>query len=442
MRGHVPPSLWIPFEFTLIWPLCKTRLSTLWQKPRWQSQRSDLSCSWSAGLHTSQEGFCPTPLCRSSVIMVSKLMFGNFESFSYLHRVSMGLRSGDWLGHSRTLMCFFLTHSFVALALYFGSLSCWNTHPWPIFNALALTVHGPVHSPFNAVQLSCPLSRTPPQSIMFPPPCLIVGIVFLGPQTAFLLLQTRWVDTKELDFGLIWPQHFHSVLFWIIGKLQTSLYMCFFEQGDLRVLQDFSPSRRSVLPIVFLVTFVLAALRSLTRSSRVVLGWFLTVQCFMIIETPQGEILLGAPDRGRLTVSLCFFHTPAVVTFSPSSLAMVVLPIPVLCRSTTLFLTSLDSSLVLVVVESLFAGELPVSASDVTMHMAHLSGNTCVECRSLCRIGWIIQDFRETCVLCSLTFRLEIKMPWRQTPSRKKNAVMFTNVMTNAYQDQINAGFF
>ncbi len=41
----------------------------------------------------------------------------------------------------------------------------------------------------------------------------------------------------------------------------------------------------------------------------------------------------------------------------------------------------------------------------------------------------------------SLTFRLETKMPWRQTPSRKKKAVVFTNVMTNTYQDQLHAGF-
>uniref|UniRef100_A0A4W5L8L6 Protein kinase domain-containing protein n=1 Tax=Hucho hucho TaxID=62062 RepID=A0A4W5L8L6_9TELE len=27
---------------------------------------SNVSCSWPPGLHTSQEGFCPTPLCRSS----------------------------------------------------------------------------------------------------------------------------------------------------------------------------------------------------------------------------------------------------------------------------------------------------------------------------------------------------------------------------------------
>ena len=54
------------------------------------------------------------------------------QTFSSLHRFSMGLSSGDWLGHSRTLMCFFLSHSFVALAVCFGSLSCWNTHPRPI----------------------------------------------------------------------------------------------------------------------------------------------------------------------------------------------------------------------------------------------------------------------------------------------------------------------
>ncbi len=52
-----------------------------------------------------------------------------------------------------------------------------------------------------------------------------------------------------------------------------------------------------VLPIVFLLTMVPATLRSLTRSSHLVLDWFLTV--LMIIETPRGEILHGAPVRGR-----------------------------------------------------------------------------------------------------------------------------------------------
>ncbi len=41
----------------------------------------------------------------------------------------------------------------------------------------------------------------------------------------------------------------------------------------------------------------------------------------------------------------------------------------------------------------------------------------------------------------SLTFRLETKLPWHQTPSRKKKAFMFTNVMTNTYQGQLYDGF-
>ncbi len=52
-----------------------------------------------------------------------------------------------------------------------------------------------------------------------------------------------------------------------------------------------------------------------------------------------------------------------------------------------------------------------------------------------------MQDFRETCVSRSLTFCLETKMLWHQTPSRKKKAVVFTTVTTDAYQDQINARF-
>ena len=44
------------------------------------------------------------------------------RSFSSLHRFSMGFRSGDWLDHSRTLICLFLSHSFVALAISFVML--------------------------------------------------------------------------------------------------------------------------------------------------------------------------------------------------------------------------------------------------------------------------------------------------------------------------------
>ncbi len=126
-----------------IWPIHKSWLSTWWQNPCRQSQRSDISCSWPPGLHTSQDwDFVPLLFSDPQVIKVSRLMFGS-SNLQLLHVFSTGLRYRDWLGHSRTLMCFFLSHSFVALAVCFGSLSCWKpihdlfsmpwltSMPWP-----------------------------------------------------------------------------------------------------------------------------------------------------------------------------------------------------------------------------------------------------------------------------------------------------------------------
>ena len=41
-------------------------LNTWWRNLFWQAQRSDVFCSFSAGLHRPWEGFWSTPLCRSS----------------------------------------------------------------------------------------------------------------------------------------------------------------------------------------------------------------------------------------------------------------------------------------------------------------------------------------------------------------------------------------
>ncbi|CDQ68550.1 unnamed protein product [Oncorhynchus mykiss] len=72
-----------------------------------------------------QQGFWLFQGCRWAI-----------RTFSSLQRFSIGFRSGDWLGHSRTLRCFLRSHSLVALAVCFRSLSCWKTQPQPIFNAL------------------------------------------------------------------------------------------------------------------------------------------------------------------------------------------------------------------------------------------------------------------------------------------------------------------
>ncbi len=243
------------------------------------------------------------------------------RTFNSLQRFSMGSRSGDWLGHSRTLKCFLRSHSFVARAVCLGSLSCWKTQPRFIFNALAdgrrfsLKISrymAPFILSFTQISRPGPFAEKQPQSMMFPPPCFTVGMVFFGCNSAFFLLQTRQVEFLPKSYIL-----------------------------------------RSVLLMVAFVTLVSALCRSFTRSPRVVLGFLLTV--LVIILTPRGEILRGAPDRGRLSVVLYVFHfliiAPTVDFFTPSCLPIANSVFPAWCRSTILFLVSFDSSLVLAIVE-------------------------------------------------------------------------------------------
>ncbi len=157
---------------------------------------------------------------------------------------------------------------------------------------------------------------------------------------------TSWVFTKKLYFGFIWPYDILPILFWIIqmlsSKRQTGLDMYWLKQGDTSGTAGFC-----------FVTLVPALCRSFTRSPRVVLGFLLIV--LVIILTPRGEILRGAPDRGRLSVVLYVFHfliiAPTVDFFTPSCLPIADSVFPAWCRSTILFLVSFDSSLVLAIVE-------------------------------------------------------------------------------------------
>ena len=107
-----------------------------------------------------------------------------------------------------------------------------------------------------------------------------------------------------------------------LANFKRACTCTFFSRGTLRTQHDFNPSRCSVLLMVLFMTVVPTTFRSLTSSFCVVLGWSLTF--LIIIDIPWGEILRGAPDWGRLAVTLCFFHfliiVPTVVNFSPSCL--------------------------------------------------------------------------------------------------------------------------
>ena len=184
------------------------------------------------------------------------------RSFSSLHRYSMGFRSGDWLGHSRTLICFFLSHSFVALAVCFGSLSCWKIHPRPIFSALTegrrlspkiFRYMAPFILPSIRWSHPVPLAEKHPQSIRFPPPCFTVGMVFLGLYSAFLFLQTWRVELMPNSSILVSSDHttFSQASSrssrCSLANFRWDCTCAFFSRETLRAQQDFNPSRCSVL---------------------------------------------------------------------------------------------------------------------------------------------------------------------------------------------------
>ncbi len=169
------------------------------------------------------------------------------RTFNSLQRFSMGLRSGDWLGHSRTLKCFLRSHSFVARVVCLGSLSCWKTQPRFIFNALAngrrfslknITIHGPIHSFLYTDQSSWSLCRktAPKHDVSTPMLHSRYGVLWMQLSILSPPNTTSWVFTKKFYFGFIWPYDILPILFWIIqmlsSKLQTGLDMYWLKQGD------------------------------------------------------------------------------------------------------------------------------------------------------------------------------------------------------------------
>ncbi len=90
---------------------------------------------------------------------------------------------------------------------------------------------------FSSLHRWFPFAEKHPQSMMFPPPCFTVGMVFLGLYSSFFL-QTRRVEFIPKSYILVsWPHDLLPCLLWIIqmvfDKLQTGLDMCWLEQGDL-----------------------------------------------------------------------------------------------------------------------------------------------------------------------------------------------------------------
>ncbi len=193
-----------------------------------------------------------------------------------------------------------------------------------------LTIHGSIHPPLNTVQSSYPLCRKAPPKHDVSTPMLQGWDGVLGLYSSFVL-QTRRVEFIPKSSNLVSSDHMtfshasSGSSRWSLANFRWAWTCAGLSRGTMRALLDFNSWRCSVLLMVTVETVVPALFRSLTRSSRVVLGWSLTF--LRIIDTPRGETLHGASVRGRLTVILNFFHfliiVPTVVAFLPSCLPIV-----------------------------------------------------------------------------------------------------------------------
>ena len=216
-----------------------------WRNRCWQSHKSDVSCSWSAGLHTSQEWFWSTPLYRSSP---------NHEGFeavtwqleapapsTHFYRIKVW-RLARTLHDLNVLL---LEPLLCCIDCMFWVLVMLETHPRPIFSALAegrRFLSKMLRSIGPTMWWSCPvtLAEKQPQSIRFPPLCLTEGMVFLGLYSAFISLQTRranWFHRVQLWSHVSSspsPKSFlnHLGVHWLTSD-RPVLYMCLLEQGDL-----------------------------------------------------------------------------------------------------------------------------------------------------------------------------------------------------------------
>ncbi len=123
------------------------------------------------------------------------------------------------------------------------------------------------------------------------------------------------------------------------SKLQTGLDMYWLKQRDTSGTAGFESLAAQCVTDGSLCYFGPSSLQVIHKVPPCGSGIFSHSSCDHF--DPTGEILRGAPDRGRLSVVLYVFHfliiAPTVDFFTPSCLPIADSVFPAWCRSTILF---------------------------------------------------------------------------------------------------------
>ncbi len=93
-----------------------------------------------------------------------------------------------------------------------------------------------------------PFAEKHPQSMVFPPPCFTVGVMFLGLYSSFFFLQTRRVGFIPKSYILVSSDHmtFSHASSGSFRYFRQAWTCAGLSRGTLRALQDFNPWRCSV----------------------------------------------------------------------------------------------------------------------------------------------------------------------------------------------------
>ncbi len=107
---------------------CPLNLITGWATLSSNNCHQAFAITCNESVTSAVEEFWPTHLGRIVVIQPHWRVFEHEPAFlRSCHSISIGFRSGLWLGHSKVFILFFFSHSEVDLLVCFGSLSCCRT---------------------------------------------------------------------------------------------------------------------------------------------------------------------------------------------------------------------------------------------------------------------------------------------------------------------------
>ena len=146
--------------------------------------------------------------------------------FRSSHNISIGLRSGLWLGQSRVRILFLWSHSFVVFPECFGSLSCcmidfcpsFNSDWWQEIIVNNLLIDLRVHCSLDNMELSRSRSRKAAPDLHISTTMLQCWeeVLFLIHSVGFSPNMLVLIVTKQLYFRLICPEDWLPECPWLV----------------------------------------------------------------------------------------------------------------------------------------------------------------------------------------------------------------------------------